>query len=34
MEYSPEIALILNGLNRDRDELSAKLNDVERLIKR
>lgn len=34
METTLETELILKGLYRDRDELSAKLNDVERLIKK
>lgn len=34
MEQTHEIELILKGLCRDRDELTAKLTDVERLIKK
>lgn len=34
MEYSPEIELILKGLKRDRDELSAKLAEIDKVIKK
>src|SRR5664279_2173023 len=34
MEYTTETQLILNGLYRDRQELTKQLTDVERLIKK
>ena len=34
MEYTTETQLILNGLYRDRAELTKQLTDVERLIKK
>jgi hypothetical protein len=34
MEYSPEIELILKGLNRDRAEVSAKLAEIDKVIKK
>ena len=34
MEYNTETQLILNGLYRDRQELTKQLTDVERLIKK
>ena len=34
MEYTTETQLILNGLYRDRSELTKQLTDVERLIKK
>jgi hypothetical protein len=34
MEYSPEIEMILKGLNRDRAEIIAKLSDIDKVIKK
>ncbi len=34
MEYTTKTQLILNGLYRDRQELTKQLTDVERLIKK
>lgn len=34
MEYNTETQLILNGLYRDRQELTKQLTDIERLIKK
>ncbi|MDR3711455.1 MAG: hypothetical protein P4L51_01465 [Puia sp.] len=34
MEYKPDVQLILNSLNKERKELSDKLSEIDKLIKR